>query len=159
MNKEIKEKWLAALRSGKYVQSTGALRKPGDAKDSFCCLGVLCDAVDPSGWYHVSHEVAAVAYGFGQNDRVTTVLPHSIMARAGLGSSGYFRISTLPEGIRQKVRECVDYFDDSMAYNDNAAKPRDVTSLAILNDIGASFEFIAKVIEADPEWIVFSDET
>ena len=158
MNKELKEKWLTALRSGEYAQGNGALRKPGDAKDSFCCLGVLCDIYDPSGWYHGSHEGAAVTYGFGLHERVTTVLPHTIMARAGLGSSGYFRVSTMPDGIRQKVREFVDYFGSKMLLSDDSTGPRDLMSLASLNDLGASFEFIAEVIEADPEWIVFSDE-
>jgi hypothetical protein len=40
MNKEIKAKWLAALRSGKYKQAVGALHTDDNA---FCCLGVLCD--------------------------------------------------------------------------------------------------------------------
>jgi len=39
-------KWTEALRSGKYKQGTGALRK----KDAYCCLGVLCDLVDPEAW-------------------------------------------------------------------------------------------------------------
>ncbi len=40
MNKEIKAKWVAALRSGSYVQGTGMLRSEGN---QFCCLGVLCN--------------------------------------------------------------------------------------------------------------------
>lgn len=36
----VKRKWLAALRSGKYKQTTGALYD--SANDAFCCLGVLC---------------------------------------------------------------------------------------------------------------------
>jgi hypothetical protein len=39
MNKEVKAKWVAALRSGKYEQGDGALLMDG----KFCCLGVLCD--------------------------------------------------------------------------------------------------------------------
>ena len=39
MNKEIKDRWLIALRSGDYIQGTGSLK----IDDSFCCLGVLCD--------------------------------------------------------------------------------------------------------------------
>lgn len=46
MDKELKRKWVEALRSGKYEQGHGALRKD----DKFCCLGVLCDVVDPNGW-------------------------------------------------------------------------------------------------------------
>lgn len=33
------EKWVAALRSGKYEQGKAALK----TGDRFCCLGVLCD--------------------------------------------------------------------------------------------------------------------
>lgn len=47
MNAELKAKWVAALRSGDYKQGIGGLR---DTHDSFCCLGVLCDIVDPGGW-------------------------------------------------------------------------------------------------------------
>lgn len=47
MNKEIKEKWLEALRSGEYKQGREHLR---DESNQFCCLGVLCDIVDPKGW-------------------------------------------------------------------------------------------------------------
>jgi hypothetical protein len=39
MKTEIAEDWAAALRSGKYKQGKGWLRKD----DRFCCLGVLCD--------------------------------------------------------------------------------------------------------------------
>jgi hypothetical protein len=53
MKQEVMEKWVAALRSGKYAQGHGCLRdtnmeeiggeeqiSPGER---FCCLGVLCD--------------------------------------------------------------------------------------------------------------------
>jgi len=39
MNKQVKKKWLKALRSGEYEQAQGQLKE----KDKFCCLGVLCD--------------------------------------------------------------------------------------------------------------------
>lgn len=40
MIKEIKEKWVEALRSGLYEKGTHTLR---DSKDCFCVMGVLCD--------------------------------------------------------------------------------------------------------------------
>jgi len=39
MNPEIKQAWVAALRSGEYKQGVGQLNENGD----MCCLGVLCD--------------------------------------------------------------------------------------------------------------------
>lgn len=44
MNKEIKEKWVAALRSGEYKQAEGILYDP--KQRSYCCLGVLCKIVE-----------------------------------------------------------------------------------------------------------------
>ena len=39
MNQQIKEKWVAALRSGQYKQGLGKLESNG----RYCCLGVLCE--------------------------------------------------------------------------------------------------------------------
>lgn len=57
---KLKQEWLEALRSGKYPQAVGAMRgwlnedddgNPLDEpKMGYCCLGVLCDVVDPTGW-------------------------------------------------------------------------------------------------------------
>jgi hypothetical protein len=35
---QIKQKWIEALRSGNYEQTTGSLREG----NRYCCLGVLC---------------------------------------------------------------------------------------------------------------------
>lgn len=39
MPKELLDKWLAALRSGEYMQAGGRLRDPDTG--GYCCLGVL----------------------------------------------------------------------------------------------------------------------
>ena len=39
MNPEVKQKWIDALRSGKYEQGSEKLR----SVSGYCCLGVLCD--------------------------------------------------------------------------------------------------------------------
>lgn len=45
MKKEIKKLWLEALRSGKYKQATGQLKRVDlySQQESHCCLGVLCE--------------------------------------------------------------------------------------------------------------------
>jgi hypothetical protein len=50
MNPTIKKQWLEALRSGKYQQGKGRLRMKHSGVDRFCCLGVLCDLLEPAGW-------------------------------------------------------------------------------------------------------------
>ena len=43
MNPELKEKWVEALRSGEFKQTTGMFKKThSDGTERFCCLGVLC---------------------------------------------------------------------------------------------------------------------
>lgn len=46
MDPDQKEEWVAALRSGKYPQTNGDLHN----EKGFCCLGVLCDIVEPNSW-------------------------------------------------------------------------------------------------------------
>jgi len=41
--------WIDALRSGDYEQGVGTLNRDG----KFCCIGVLCDLIDPDGWTNV----------------------------------------------------------------------------------------------------------
>lgn len=62
--REHRAAWVAALRSGKYQQTTGTLHDD----HGYCCLGVACDiskagawAGDPAGWnsnyYVIGEEV------------------------------------------------------------------------------------------------------
>lgn len=52
MEKELKDRWVAALRSGKYKQGRYRLRQcyTDERSTTYCCLGVLADVVDPNGW-------------------------------------------------------------------------------------------------------------
>lgn len=53
MNPEVKQRWLDALRSGKYKQGKRYLRaasKQNHDSYAYCCLGVLCDLMNPKGW-------------------------------------------------------------------------------------------------------------
>tara|TARA_R100001244_G_scaffold129809_1_gene101482 strand:- start:471 stop:851 length:381 start_codon:yes stop_codon:yes gene_type:complete len=45
MNKEIKAKWVSALKSGNYRQGQNQLKVEGkkNSRVRYCCLGVLCN--------------------------------------------------------------------------------------------------------------------
>lgn len=43
---DIRNRWMEALRSGKYKQTRYKMQD----SEGYCCLGVLCDVVDPDGW-------------------------------------------------------------------------------------------------------------
>jgi hypothetical protein len=50
MKKEVADKWIEALRSGKYEQGHFALKRDINDNECFCCLGVLCDISGLSEW-------------------------------------------------------------------------------------------------------------
>lgn len=51
MKADVKERWIEALTSGKYRQGRFRLRRDdSQSGKAYCCLGVLCDLLDPSGW-------------------------------------------------------------------------------------------------------------
>lgn len=43
MNEEAKQKWIEALRSGKYMQGKARLK---DTHNNYCCLGVLVEVFE-----------------------------------------------------------------------------------------------------------------
>jgi hypothetical protein len=56
-DKELKKRWVEALRSGKYMQGDSVLRFPNDSgNDFYCCLGVLCDLIEPNNWVRNSQD-------------------------------------------------------------------------------------------------------
>lgn len=94
MRRDIKEKWVAELRSGKYKQGTGYLRR----NDEFCCLGVLCELA-------VADEVIAPAvaptvskdyYRYLAPLSNTYIDEHGTAAPDGFG----FMYANLPEAVR-----------------------------------------------------------
>ncbi len=78
MNKEIKAKWVAALRSGEYKQGLGQLRSK---ENNFCCLGVLCNL------HAQAHpEIAAQQTDPGMYLGAKSFPDHKVINWAGLGS-------------------------------------------------------------------------
>lgn len=67
MNKNVKKKWIKALRSGGYEQGHGALCTVTEAGDEFCCLGVLCElhAQATGGVWEEGQGVQALIAGLG----------------------------------------------------------------------------------------------
>lgn len=64
MNQEAKQKWITALRSGKYMQGKSCLK---DTHNNYCCLGVLVEVFEE---YHglrfdqqLNFSMTAMAFG------------------------------------------------------------------------------------------------
>lgn len=68
MNPIWKDRWVTALRSGDYSQGMGNLM----AQEGFCCLGVLCDIINPDGW---DTDMPMSSYNFGYSGDDESDLP------------------------------------------------------------------------------------
>lgn len=101
MKAEWKQKWLDALRSSKYSQAMNVLHIKGDG---FCCLGVLCDIVDPSRWRNPQGEYDRTMNWMNW-DGNSQHLPSSVMETVGI--------------VRKSV-DGVDHINRLMEMNDNA---------------------------------------
>jgi hypothetical protein len=76
MKADIKTKWIAALRSGQYEQTTEILRSTA----GYCCLGVLCDLYSRETgvpWQQNAHVEFSMHGGH-------SVLPYEVEQWAGL---------------------------------------------------------------------------
>lgn len=79
MKKELKQKWIDALRSGKYTQTFGALKRVEEYEGNpvgDCCLGVLCEVMELP-YVIVGDGIAE--FTFPGTMRDTGSLPYSFM--------------------------------------------------------------------------------
>lgn len=133
MNPLIRESWVAALRSGRYRQTSGKLtrldeRAPGEyaPTPSYCCLGVLCAlAVRADG---VDVAVYDVDGRWRRYDDGDNYLPRSVVTWADLAA----------------VDPYVTYVDP----RDEPGSPARRVPLSTLNDGGVPFTVIADLVEA-----------
>lgn len=81
MDPMVKQLWIAALRSGEYIQGSGGLRRG----NTYCCLGVLCDI-----YHKVTGNGTWTEKQFGSYysfELISTYLPVSVIKWAGLLSN------------------------------------------------------------------------
>jgi hypothetical protein len=84
ITKELLTKWLEALRSGKYTQARQLLRGGDSFCPSFCCLGVLCDIIDPKGWkkyYNANWYIDSFEDSDGTYQELENMLGGELLAR------------------------------------------------------------------------------
>ena len=96
MTPEFKAKWVAALRSGKYEQCRGDLRRG----DKFCCLGVACDLIDKDGW-----EKEVGSFGMGWNGYESADLPFILSDESRI-------LVELNDTAGLSFEEIADYIED-----------------------------------------------
>ena len=119
MNRDIRDLWAEALRSGRYEQTTGQLAGGTQGVPRFCCLGVLCDL--HSSVTH--HDWQGDTY-LGED----CLLPGMVAKWAGLCDGQILGDGSTTVEVRHEGGD---------------------TTLADLNDKGVSFMDIADIIEEE----------
>lgn len=142
---EFKAKWIAALRSGEYIQTGSRLkfeykRLNGSTEVRHCCLGVAADIVDPEAWFPHGR-------WNGNAWSLTNVLPASKTQEEF--ADILFLARDNPAVVTAMLDAVVELFPDhaqKAAHCRTEKNPQGV--LARLNDdFGFTFEQIATVIE------------
>src|SRR5574337_892897 len=136
MKKEVAKRWVKALNSGKYEQAESVLHT---LDNRFCCLGVLCDVIKAKKLHFETGE--GWAYG-DEDDSSATLLPRVVRKRTGIqDSSGILQI---PRKWAEK-HGLMEYGNESVIVQFDGKYVS--VDLASLNDEGAPFNLIAKIID------------
>ena len=163
MHEPIARRWVEALRSGEYGQTTHRLRdgEPGALGNGFCCLGVLCDLyakehpeaawqpaveIDDSDdeegpfnkcWFAPFAE-ATDQFLAGPKAGADSVLPEAVMKWANFAS---------PTGTALLTEAACDAIDELCEKHNFDRDTVDESSIAVANDAGATFTELADFIE------------
>ena len=105
MKAEIKRRWVAALRGGKYRQTRTKLREG----DTYCVLGVLCDLHDPDGWVPEFTEIG----NWARIERDGFVLPTPIRNAVGLGPDDVVSLYCMNDR-GASFTELADYIEEAL---------------------------------------------
>jgi hypothetical protein len=106
MNDVIRRRWVRALRSGRYEQGRGLLKR----RNRYCCLGVLCEL------YHADHKKTT------HWETTGTVKP----ARAFVDDDGKLDETGLTKRVREWAGLDVDDELELTRLNDGHAPDGDV---------------------------------
>jgi len=112
MNAEFKAKWVEALRSGRYLQGHQRLRRG----DTYCCLGVLCDLIDPARWEKENKDSPTSGYlwyiGEGQGYSVEYLSDNSL-AVVKLTDAQQRKLARMND-LSKSFQEIADYIEKKL---------------------------------------------
>lgn len=167
MDKAIKARWVAALRSGKYPQTEHSLHRVvpmpnalysenSDDPVGFCCLGVLCDLYVQDGKLAslIIDSDGIERYGPVDDNRFSSSrsssLPTLVVLSAGLSGeskkgSDDLPMVNLPVLVMNQL--IARYTKIRQRFPNGVMAPILPIGLATLNDSGVPFNVIADIIE------------
>jgi len=148
------ERWVAALRSGEYVQGTGQLLEISrvDGEHRWCCLGVLCNLFVEDEGYDIDWDLDDYGDQFNRysinvnTECEVSYLPQFVADKMGMGTNGELNQTV----YQNSAGEWGTDFDSRFS--------SEYDNLIDLNDQGVSFSVIADIIEKYPHLLVAPNE-
>ena len=115
MRPSVKTRWIRALRSDKYKQTTSILRDgPGEG---YCCLGVLCDIIDPEGWGAESDDYDYEDYESKwtyKGDVEEDTLPVSLRKRLNIENQHVETLINMNDTENKSFTEIADWIQENL---------------------------------------------
>lgn len=108
MNPSVKRAWVEALRSGEYPQAQARLYDR--FADGYCCLGVLCDVIDPHKWRSDGAYEAVVD---GEVIRMHDTLAGPVLDALGMPEDVADRLMDMNDQDGKSFDEIADYIESS----------------------------------------------
>lgn len=113
MDKNLKRRWIKALRSGKYPKGKEALHILGATRkeDTFCCLGVLAQLAVKDGIIEPKLDKESKVARYGTTDHDGTFLPAKICKWAGIPRHSLGKIDD-PQYLLADQNDHCDSFEE-----------------------------------------------
>jgi hypothetical protein len=140
MDKILKDKWLGALRSGKYIQNQrNLIGYTSNGEEKFCVLGLLCHVYDKAKWLGYTYcYKKGIKMGQGSSP---TSLPVLFATENDIKPKIHITDVTL---MSKKIYEPRNLVIGMLPLLD---RDGGTVALSRLNDSGMSFEKLADLIE------------
>jgi hypothetical protein len=104
----FKAKWVAALLSGEYQQTSATLR----SETGFCCLGVACDVSGAGTWEPIDNGTQH-RYNLADDSRVSFV-PQALADKIGLRGETQHVLSIMNDSSGASFAEIAQYIQDNL---------------------------------------------
>lgn len=112
MDKTLKTKWINALLSGSYGQTTGQLQ----GEHGYCCIGVLCDISDRGEWDldgNFNYKTTEYLDSDGYNS-ITTELEWDLLAEWGFDVTEQGDLITMNDEENLSFGEIAEWIKENL---------------------------------------------
>lgn len=116
MKRELRQKWIDALRSGEYEQGHRALK---DSDGRYCCLGVLCD-VAGAVWTETAPIGSMARFACSVNGTLSSIstLGPNLYKELGLDCSREITLWGMNDNTGASFKEIADWIEQNVPVED-----------------------------------------